>query len=177
MSRLETLREKVVEIGLIPAREGVRFPNAVYQLKVKELQDLLDHPDKASFYQEVAKKRSQKRRRKKYLKEKAIVEQFGELDPKLDTDSARVQAIFKDKEVTCLGKFTLSDYFISETGFSRSKSGYVYRVNHRKILLTDNEATFAHVRLDVNKVEKDYKDGDVEFLAGVSEDRIYKDYM
>ena len=71
MAKLERLRKEVADLGLVPRREGSEgLPTEVYYLRVQELADLIDNPEKAPEYLERARARSRKRRRKKYLKEK-----------------------------------------------------------------------------------------------------------
>jgi len=175
MARLERLREQVVDLGIIPRREGATgLPTEVYYLKVKELAELVADPSLAPGYVEMAKLRSKKRRRKKYIKDKAMEEQFGAGE---GGHLKRLEVIISpERTATCLGWFLAPDRFMSETGFSKSKRGYVYQLSDRRILLTDDEAHRAWVSFGI-PIEGAgvYKGTDLQQLIFTSEDRIYKD--
>lgn len=169
MARLERLRKEVADLGIIPRKEGTTgLPSACYYLKVKELAELLEDPSKAPEYIEMAKLRSKKRRRKKHLRDKAILEQF---DGGGHTE--RLIKVITAGPIQCLGKFESSSRFISETGFARSTTGFVYQVGDRRILLADSEAERAHQIQGVPMSFAWYRGEDLVALIGASEDRLY----
>lgn len=173
MARLEKLRQQVVDLGLIPAREGREgLPTEVYYLRVKELAYLVDHPEEASRYIEIARARSKKRRRSSYLKEKVMGEAF-------DTSGGHTNRLLEvfsgEVDVTCLGTFTTKDRFMSETGFERAKMGFVYRLGSgRKVIITESEAHRLELELAIPRAYLDYMDDDLHELVWASKDRIYK---
>lgn len=169
MARLENLRVKVVDLGLIPRRSADGLPTEVYYLKVKELQDLLDFPDKAGDYLEVARARSKKRRRKKYLKEKALAAEFA-----LGGHTNRLKEVLDGKDARCLGFFVREKRFMSATGFERAASGFVYLVGGKKVLITSSEAHRADLEFNIERLDKPYTGEDLEELIWNSGDRVYK---
>ena len=170
MARLERLRAEVADKGIIPRREGsTGLPTEVYYLRVKELQELVDDPAKAEGYIEMARLRSKKRRRKKHLKDKAIQEQFGG-----GGHTERLIAVITQGPVKCLGTFESEERFMSETGFGRAKSGLVYQVGDRRILLTESEAHRAWQVQGVPMSYMAYRGTDLVQLIAASEDRIYE---
>lgn len=170
MPRLDRLRKEVADLGIIPRREGTTgLPSACYYLKVKELADLLEHPEKADEYLEVARLRSRKRRRKKHQRDKAIQEQYGG-----GGHIERLIKVITSGPIECLGKFESSSRFISETGFARSTTGFVYQVGDRRILLADSEAERAHQIQGIPMKFTWYRGDDLIALIGASEDRLYE---
>lgn len=173
MAKLDNLRQQVVDMGIIPRREGKDgLPTEVYYLRVKELAHLVDNPEDSAKYIEIARARSKKRRRARYLKEKFITEAF-------DTTGGhtnRLLEIFKGAaSVECLGKFTSADRFMSETGFERAKVGFVYVIGGSgKLIVTESEAHRLELELGVSRVHCEYKEDDLDTLIWNSKDRIYK---
>lgn len=174
MSRLDRLRKEVADRGIIPRKDGsTGLPSAVYYLRVKELAALLDDPSLAEDHIARAKIRSKKRRRKKYLKTKALDQQF---EGGGHTNRLR-EVLPGDAEIECLGWFKWDDRFMSETGFGKAKTGYVYEVNDRRILLTESEAKRAWVEFSVPPKHEPYSGTDLQRIIGESEDRMYREQM
>ena len=178
MARLAQLRAQVADLGIVPRRtnpdgttsEGL--PTEVYYLKVKELAELVADPSLAEGYIEMAKIRSRKRRRKKYLKEKTIDKQF---QPGGHTN--RLREVLDSQSVKCLGGFESDERFISETGFARAKRGYIYQVGGRRIALTVSEANRAWIEFNIPVKNLPYREPDLTSILSISEDRIYKGMM
>lgn len=185
MAKLERLREEVVEKGIIPRRLDPKtgeptkgLPTEVYYLKVKELAALVEDPSLAEDFIKRARIRSRKRRRKSHLKKKAMDTQFQPPGSTGGGHTNRLREVLPaDKEVECLGKFTWHERFISETGFGKAKAGYVYRVMHRRILLTESEAERAHLEFGIPVKHLAYTGIDLQKLIGESEDRLYREQM
>ena len=173
MARLERLREQVADLGIIPRREGrTGLPTELYYLKVKELAELVADPSLAPGYIEMARHRSKKRRRKKYLKDKAIEEQFP-----LSGHSDRLRSVLAFPNAQCLGGFMSETRFISETGFSKAKHGYIYQAGDRRIALTVEEANQAWVALGIPLSHITYREPDLRSILTTSEDRLYRGLM
>lgn len=170
MARLERLRKQVVDLGIIPPGSGpTGLPSAVFYLKVKELDALITDPSLAGEYLKMAKLRSRKRRRKKHLKDKAILDQFSGAG-----HTQRLIEVITAGPIKCLGRFESETRFISETGFARSKTGFVYQVGDRRILLADSEAERARQIQGVAMAFTTYRGSDLVELLGRSEDRLYE---
>lgn len=170
MARLDRLRKEVVDLGIIPAGSGpTGLPTTVFYLKVKELAELIEDPSLAEGYIEMARLRSKKRRRKKHLRDKAIMQQF-----EGGGHTARLIEVITAGPIECLGQFEYEDRFMSETGFARSKTGFVYQVGDRRILLADSEAERAWQVQGVPMKYTRYRGTDLVALIGASEDRIYE---
>lgn len=173
MARLERLRQQVADEGIIPRREGAEgLPTEIYYLKVKELAQLVEDPTLAPSFIEMARIRSRKRRRRKYIKDKAVDAQFGAGYGHSD----RVAAALGDHP-RCLGFFIHKARIVSETGFAKAQSGYVYDVGDRRIVLADSEAQHAWVRLGVPMLDEPYDGDDLNTLLWVSVDRMYRPLM
>lgn len=174
VGRLDRLRKEVADRGIIPRREGTEgLPSAVYCLRVAELDHLIQHPEEAPEYIERAKHRSRKRRRSKYLREKAFQ---GPEAP--SGHGARVAAVLEGDAVRCLGSFVHTERFVSATGFARAKHGYVYEVERsgvaERVALSESEGDFAWVNLGVRRVHSRYPGTDLDAILWKGYDKAYR---
>jgi len=172
MSKLERLRLEVADKGIIPRREGSDgIPTELFNLKVKELEQLLEEPALAAEYTQIARIRNKKRKKHISAKKKVYDSKYGGISGLTE----RLAILLQGAKVTCLGYFASDAHFISVTGNGRWKKGYVFEVDGEKLLLSNEEALHASLEYSIPLLAMQYDDTDIYLLIYNSRNALHGD--